>query len=176
MIWPWLGSRALLSVLWGRFIADGRLNYDKSWQREEKRGGETLAAILVSWSSASTLMLFWHLIKTSAEDDQLLRWGRRPGIQNVGADLRTVFWAPSWPLALVLLKFYFIKPKQSPACCHAMPVPSQAASFAINKAKKEGREEEEEGVEGTEGPRSVSNLSYVSNFISKSVPIVYFIL
>ena len=30
-----------------------------------------------------------------------------------------------------------------------MPVPSQAASFAINKAKKEGREEEEEqGVEG----------------------------
>ena len=56
-----------------------------------------------------------------------------------------------------------------------MPVPSQAASFAINKAKEEGREEEE-GVEGTEGPRSVSNLSYVSNFISKSVPIVYFIL
>ena len=77
----------------------------------------------------------------------------------------------------MLLKFYFIKPKQSPACCHAMPVPSQAASFAINKAKEEGREEEEEqGVEGTEGPRSVSNLSYVSNFISKSVPIVYFIL
>ena len=77
-------------------------------------------------------------------------------------------------MALVLLEFYFIKPKQSPACCHAMPVPSQAASLAINKAKEEGREEE--GVEGTEGPRSVSNLSYVSNFISKSVPIVYFIL
>ena len=31
-------------------------------------------------------MLFWHLIKTSAEDDQLLRWSGRPEIQNVGAD------------------------------------------------------------------------------------------
>ena len=43
----------------------------------------------------------------------------------------------SWP-PLTWLKFYLIKPKQSPASCHAKPVPSGAASLAINKAEKEG--------------------------------------
>ena len=59
-----IGDGAMLP---GRFIGDVRLNYDKSWQPGEKRRGAEGGSmwILVSWSSPSALMSFWHLITAS---------------------------------------------------------------------------------------------------------------
>ena len=81
-LWPWVHS--LTDRRWSNalrsFIADGRLNYDKFWQQEEKiwGGSGEISWKLVSWSSASTLMPSWHLIKKYGQGLQRSP-GRRAG-------------------------------------------------------------------------------------------------